>query len=178
MSASVACVVRLPVLSCVTEVRAETHRCRDEPAGGRLPPGMQPGPGEPFQRVRRHSSRRSQDHAVGADRRYRQRRTALRGLHQATHPALVKKVETTLCPAAEQPDPPADKQARDGRGPRVAGHPEGDPAGPQVLDHFIAEASLLQVTLERLVTPAPDPLATTVSVPAPIDDPPDPTPGK
>src|ERR1017187_4834214 len=79
MSASVACVVRLPVLSCVTEVRAETHRCRDEPAGRRLPPGLQPGPGEPFQR---------------------QRRTALPGLHQTTHPALDRQVETTLCPAA------------------------------------------------------------------------------
>src|ERR1039458_5110717 len=74
MSASVACVVRLPVLSCVTKGRAETHR-------------------------------------------YRRRRTALRGLHQATHPALDRQVETTLCPAAEQPEPPADKQARDGRTP-------------------------------------------------------------
>jgi hypothetical protein len=43
-----------------------------------------------------------------------------------------------------------------------------------VLDHFIAEAALLQVALKRPVTPAPHPLRAVASVPLFIDDPGDP----
>ena len=123
---------------------------------------MQPGPGQSFQRVRRRS-RWGQNQAVGPDRWHRQRPTALRGLHQPEHPALDGQVEAPLSPAAEQGEPLADDRARDGSRPRIAGHAEGDPAGAQVLDHLVAEASLFQVTLERLVAPAPDPLGAAVT---------------
>src|SRR5437868_2740527 len=59
---------------------------------GRSPAGVEPGPGQAFQGMRRRPGR-GEDQAVGPDGGDRERGAALGGLHQAAHPALDPQVE-------------------------------------------------------------------------------------
>src|SRR5579863_4359383 len=87
------------------------------------------------------------------------RSAVLGGLDQVPQPPLNALVEAFLGPAAEKAETPADQRAGDGRRAGVAADPEDHLPAGQVLDHLIAEAPLLQVTLQGLVAPAPAPLA-------------------
>src|SRR5689334_11921160 len=124
--------------------------------GDGSPARVQPRASKTFQRAGADPGR-SQDQAVGPDGRYRERSAALRADHEAAQPTLDRQIEALLCPAAEQTEPPSHDWAWDGRHPRVAGNPEKHPAGGQVLDHLVAEATLFKVPLQGLVAPAPGP---------------------
>src|ERR1700722_15903461 len=115
-----------------------------------LAAGVQAHGGQTLQRVAARSRGRDGE-AVGPDVRARERRPALAGLDQGEQPPLDRLVEAPLGPPAEPHEAQADHHAGN-RGPAgVAGDPEGDLAGGQVLDHLVAEAALLKVTVERLV---------------------------
>src|SRR6202042_533904 len=102
------------------------------------------------------------------------RSAALRSAYQLSDPHLDVPVEAPLGPPAKQKETQTDKGVSDGRGPRVSRDAERHFSCRQVLDHFIAEAPLLEVALQRLVTPAPHALPAVASIPFFIDDPGDP----
>src|SRR5690348_6994675 len=70
---------------------------------------------------------------------------------QAAQPCLGGPVEAPLRPPAEQDEPEPYQGIRNGGTAGVAGDPERDLAGTQILDHFVAEAALLQMALQSLV---------------------------